>query len=390
MCTKRTASGGRTTGYRLAASVLAACCCTAFPGLAAGVVITTNTVISATNFTLDNQPVEVRGATLTITGEHTFTELLLTNGAVVTHPANEPSGMSLTITGNCTVNAGCRIDANGRGYPATQGPGGAPNANFGEGGGGGYGGTGGRGNRNVPGYTYGSIVTPDQPGSGGANSGGAGGGRIRLIVQDVLTVDGQVVANGNNGTNGGGSGGSIWITTGTWAGTDGVITAHGGNGGSTPCGAGGGGRIAIEYSQTSYAGQVAACGGVLPVNRQGGAGTVYIKDQDEALGTVTISNCGNPGARTDLVEGEEVIDANVVVTGQAVWGVSRQKPFHPVIAGNLTVAADGMISASGQGHPATQGPGGAPNASFGDGGGGGYGGTGGDGGRNVGGTTYGS
>ncbi|MBI4578786.1 MAG: hypothetical protein HY718_03735, partial [Planctomycetes bacterium] len=201
-----------------------------FPQAARAVVITVNTVITAGDTSLDGQAIEVRGAQLTVSGPHTFAELAVTNGGVVTHPAAEATGLSLTITGNCSVDGASRIDVSGRGFPANQGPGAAPAASFGEAGGGGYGGTGGSGSRNGPGYTYGSIFQPTELGSGGGSNGGAGGGAVRLVVQGTLTVDGSILANGNNGADGGGSGGSIWITTSDWTG-NGPVRAHGGNGG---------------------------------------------------------------------------------------------------------------------------------------------------------------
>jgi hypothetical protein len=111
---------------------------------------------------------------------------------------------------------------------------------------------------------YGSSIMPTDLGSGGGAAGGNGGGSIRLNVAGVLTLDGEISADGGSATNtpcgvgagGGGAGGSILVIAGTLAGS-GSFTANGGVGGVGGCygsysasddgGGGGGGRIAIFY-----------------------------------------------------------------------------------------------------------------------------------------------
>jgi hypothetical protein len=73
---------------------------------------------------------------------------------------------------------------------------------------------------------YGSSIMPTDMGSGGGAAGGSGGGSIRIDVSGVLTLDGEISADGTAGTNtscgagagGGGSGGSILVTAGTLTG----------------------------------------------------------------------------------------------------------------------------------------------------------------------------
>lgn len=77
--------------------------------------------------------------------------------------------------------------------------------------------------------------------------GGEGGGRISIIVDDVLKLAGTIEANGGSVGNrgGGGSGGSVMIKAQRIEGAGGKISATGGIG----RGGGGGGRIAIDYQQ---------------------------------------------------------------------------------------------------------------------------------------------
>ena len=117
---------------------------------------------------------------------------------------------------------------------------------------------------------------PAQPGSSGAASshapGRAGGGAVRIEATGCVTVNGEILANGeasggystaagqHNGISTAhetaGAGGAVWISCETFAGRNGVIRAEGG-GGDGPTGEGsgssspgqpaGGGMIAIHY-----------------------------------------------------------------------------------------------------------------------------------------------
>src|SRR5690606_20308568 len=87
-------------------------------------------------------------------------------------------------------------------------------------------------------------------------------GAVLLAVSDALRLDGEIVANGGNGTSvgcslagsGGGAGGSILLVAPTIAGA-GALHVDGGQGGFGGCtgsgddgGGGGGGRIAVHYA----------------------------------------------------------------------------------------------------------------------------------------------
>lgn len=254
-------------------------------------------------------------------GFHRAGTLILTNGAVLTHenaglPADvavEP-GLDLIVS-NLVVDATSRIDVTARGYLGAR-----SGANTGDSGrtfgntttaastrrnGGGYGGIGGIGQEPNINFVYGSFEHPSEFGSGGGSDSGAagnGGGRIRIVANQIV-LQGQLLANGGNGSTyaGGGGGGGIWISTATLEG-DGVVRANGGSSGGQSAG-GGGGRIAIYCSSlmTLNATNVQALGGQGGEN-DGTPGTVYLQ-QNGGLGALVIANAStnNHPTATPLV-----------------------------------------------------------------------------------------
>ena len=242
------------------------------PGVAE--TFTSDTLIGAGNTTYDGDDIIVDGCTLTVNGAHSFASLQVIGGGVVTHSANGSIpmyGIDLTITNDVNVYVGSRIDATGRGYSSSNGPG--AGTDWYHASGAGHGGEGGRASSWViyGGGVYGSIVEPTALGSGGGRDdddgklGGAGGGLIRLVVGGTVTLNGEIVANGGNGGGshaGGGAGGSIWLTVGAMNG-NGVISVDGGASSHTGvAGGGGGGRIALYYDDmSSFDGLISAYGG---------------------------------------------------------------------------------------------------------------------------------
>jgi hypothetical protein len=277
---------------------------------AQSVTFTTNTVIGCTDLTYENYDVTVSGCILTITCEHSFNSLLLTNGATVKHPSGDAAGLHLNITTSVQVDNGCKISASEMGWsslPGGPGYGGecqwCSYWNYDEisgepycvewrmwGGGGGYGGYGGGAQGpgcyiSGGGATYGSATQPTDLGSrggdgnsyGGSSYGGSGGGAIKINANAII-VNGTIEANGEYqeyDLPGGGSGGSIYLICGTLAG-NGTVSADGGAGDFSR--GGGGGRIALYY-----------CSSTLPEDNvhahtggEGGEGTIYI-DSPEGL-----------------------------------------------------------------------------------------------------------
>ncbi|MBK8001594.1 MAG: hypothetical protein IPK15_23550 [Verrucomicrobia bacterium] len=244
--------------------------------------------------------------------------LVLTNGAVLTHPgADTVVEHRLLITANTVmISTNSRIDVTGRGYLGGRRGGngdvGRTIGNTAVGGslrrnGGSYGGVGGFGSADAfANAVYGSFRDPNEVGSGGGtdvDAGGNGGGLIRMTVQ-TLVLQGQVLANGGDGDTwgGGGGGGGIKITATKMSGS-GIILANGGRGFSQS-GGGGGGRVAVYYNSIDGfdLARVQTLGGVTGA-RQGTPGTVYLRGPAETLEQLVIDafNTNSPAAFTPLL-----------------------------------------------------------------------------------------
>jgi hypothetical protein len=223
--------------------------------------------------------------------------LNITAGGLLTSLSGQ-SNLELVVLGNVDVAAGGAIAVDAKGFAQACGPG-AGQSVGGSGSGAGYGGLGGASATAPGGTNYGSAQYPVDQGSGGGfgsgmtYGGSEGGGAIRLNVGGVLTVDGQLSANGNWGiqdNSGGGSGGSIWVTTGTLAG-NGQIAADGGEGELYGGGGGGGGRIALYSRVNVFAGLVSVFGGA--GDFRGADGSIFNATNPVIQGTVTSTN-GQP------------------------------------------------------------------------------------------------
>jgi hypothetical protein len=209
-----------------------------------------------------------------------LSNLTITVGGLFTSLSGQ-SNLDLVVLGNVDVAAGGAIAVDAKGFAQASGPG-AGQSVAGSGSGAGYGGLGGASATAAPGGTnYGSAQQPVDRGSGGGFGSGTlyggseGGGAIRLNVGGVLTVDGQLSANGNWGlqdNSGGGSGGSIWVTAGTLVG-NGQIIADGGEGELYGGGGGAGGRIAVYSHANVFAGLVSVFGG--EGDFQGANGSIF-------------------------------------------------------------------------------------------------------------------
>lgn len=177
---------------------------------------------------------------------------------------NNDVGFTL-LADTISVSSGGAIEANGRGYALTSGPGAHVD-------GASHGGVGGGG---LP--VYGSVYEPATLGSSG--DGGRGGGAIHLIIANALLVDGAMQANGVQD----GSGGSVWVETDIFNGS-GIIAANGGSS------SGGGGRVAVYASYYGdFDGNYAASfgGGVCPVANCNG--TVHLNSADPLLSTLIVT-----------------------------------------------------------------------------------------------------
>ena len=249
-------------------------------------IFSADAVIATGNLTYENKLVAVTGGVLTISGAHTFTELLVVGGSV-THPDGD-SSFKLT-TGTTYVACDAAIDLTGRGYPQrTSYPGATTQASAR---GGSHIGVG--GSPDSLASTFGSVYQPQEMGGGGGN--GPGGGAV-TVDTGTIVVDGAIRANGAPAA-GTGAGGSIWIRA-TKIGGSGTIEANGGLTGE-PYGSGGGGAIAIEYTDPSSVVPVVRASGS-NATRPGGAGAVYVRGPASTWGILTIDNGGRTGMPAEL------------------------------------------------------------------------------------------
>ncbi|MBT4175041.1 hypothetical protein HOE07_05185, partial [archaeon] len=213
------------------------------------------------------------------------------------------NNVSITINAtNITVDVGGSINANEKGWMLSEGPGQGSTGTYDQGGGGGgYGGKGGNGESGVAGGShFGDSLVPTRLGSGGGycsqascNSGGSGGGAIKLDVIDTFTLNGSVSADGESGTTyqtfyagGGGSAGSIFVNTSVLRGI-GNFSAVGGDGADNSGGDGGGGsggRVAVYYDSVEDVDITTStvAGGTGPGSAQDGdPGTLGFIDRDD-------------------------------------------------------------------------------------------------------------
>ena len=285
-----------------------------------------------------------------ITGTQTWDTVTVTNGGKIAcrTAANGTTTNGIWLTANAIyVSSNSSIDVSGTSYKtnSTQyGPGGS------HGGRGGYSSYAGRDS----GPTYGSLTEPADPGEAGPNGSTTyatrGGGVVKLQA-DRLVLDGALRADGalSTANTGGGAGGSIWLEVGELSGT-GSITAHGGAAtNTTGYAGGGGGRIAIYYGDAGGfdLARVKAYGGNGNSRNEtasrGGAGTVYLKAQGEALGQIVVDNTprGTGAAATELrapiADPLRIVNARVTMLGDIEFG-------QPVTATNFALSHAGAMT----------------------------------------------
>jgi len=262
-------------------------------------------------------PETVIGRTITLAaGEYTFKDLTLESGGGLILESNlDPDfqgfrGVKIKAN-NLTIDSSSSISASGLGYPLREGSGAGKICCLG-------GSYGGRGGQNSNDSIYGSLIKPVDLGSGGG--GGAGGGAIILEVDDILEVSGSILADGeSNSLEGGGSGGNIWITTGTLEGS-GTISAKGGDGrihGGACGGGGGGGRISIKHSTSTFPVDNVECKGGNG-RENGGAGTIYLKSSTQEYGDLIIDSKGEGGV-TVLADNEYVFNSLKVLNSAYLY-----------------------------------------------------------------------
>jgi hypothetical protein len=354
---------------------------------ASAVTFTSDTLIAYTNSEYDGQEIVVSNCTVTVDGTHSFLDVHVLSGGVLTHSAAPSAviatnlgspvyaGLYLMVTNNVEVEIGGAIDASGRGYGAGLGLGAGATQltnypySYYAGSGGGHGGFGGASSSQaLGGNCYGSTLAPTNSGSGGgagSGSGGAGGGVIALTVGGVLRVDGRLGADGGMGTNphsGGGSGGSVFLAAQTISGA-GSISAQGGAGEPYDGGGGGGGQIAIYWNLAGappgsnvFTGTISAQGGSGAT--AGGAGTIYtsggtvnppaqlLADNGGQGGTNTLLSVSGPFDLT--ISGGAVVQPSIAVTLNHFFVRSNSWfTWAPTQSQTVTVTLDAAVDAGG-------------------------------------------
>jgi hypothetical protein len=302
----------------------------------------------------DNKNIRVTSTTFTINGHHSFKNVELLNGAVLTHsPATDSATYKLDMDlWTMTIDATSRIDLAGRGYR-----GGRQNVNWDPGltagntvgsqnaAGGSHGGLGSIYDANgIPAPVYDNFTSPTDLGSGGANYGtygsGAGGGLFLLHAINVVN-DSAITANGalsNGSASGNGGGGGINITTRTLSG-NGTIEAKGGGSGVGT--GGGGGRIAVNYLDISTLNQtgISVDGGQGAYGPRAANGTIFLKQQTQGTGELVIDGLAGSSAWTTLAIPPGYTFDNITLRNSA--RVVTDSPVHVVgrilLTGNSTL-----------------------------------------------------
>ncbi|PIK61103.1 hypothetical protein BSL78_01928 [Apostichopus japonicus] len=209
---------------------------------------------------------------------------------------------SLVVTGSeMILHSGSRLDLNGGGHVGGEGPGaGYLDTDIGTGAG--YGSFGGSSSGSTSALPYGDFMTPSEAGSGAGSgpsgSPGRGGGILKISMNGRLVVDGYVSVDGlpGSGSSGGGSGGGVIVEVNSLDG-HGIISANGGNG-LEDGGSGAGGRISINLIQSfNFDGEIECHGGYTSFpdlyTVEGGAGTIYIKENIDTFPKTTLIADGN-------------------------------------------------------------------------------------------------
>jgi len=314
--------------------------------------ISTATVIAAGDSSYDNKNIKVLNTTLTVNGTHSFHNVDLLQGAVLTHAATTTSAetrLDLSLW-SLSVDSKSSINVDSLGY--LGGDGGDNNSCPGRTAGnvagstlksaGSYGGLGGAVS-GTPNGVYGDMTAPAVLGSGGgcgdySRAGGSGGGWVAIHAGGIA-LDGVVSANGGAGNGyqaGSGSGGTVSLVTSTLSGS-GVIRA---NGGGNEVG-GGGGRVAINYLDVSTmtTSNIQSLGG--HGNAASGAnGTVFLKSTATGNGTLVIDGQGVSTAYTTLPIPAGYVFDNIELRNSA--RVVADTPV--VVSGTLSLTGGSILT----------------------------------------------
>ena len=334
---------------------------TTFTSVPSAGVITTVATIAATDTLLDNTTLVIgSGGNVTITGAHTYKNLVVLNGGTLVQKAVDRTRADQITADRLYIACGATVDVRGLGYPRIQSyPGAGTPANAS---GGGHIGRGGLWDHFV-GMPFGSVYRPLEAGGGGngQNDGdkNQGGGAVRIDAASSVAVDGSIVADSASTTGWvPGAGGSVWLSTRGPLSGNGSISAAG-YGSTNLTSGGGGGAIALEYATAS--GNVlnnlnAAGGQATALGLTGSAGSIYLKSGASTYGEITFDNKSTPN-RGNYSELPAFGTATVAsVSGTAV--TLDRKWLAPSLAGNWVqvIAPNGTVKSTSRIAGVTNGP----------------------------------
>ena len=320
-------------------------------------------IIWPTNFIL-NMPLTQQG-----TNVQTFSgNLTMTANAYLSHEwdgdatNSESHSVNLIVTGDFTVNAGAEFTALGKGYgDSGAGAGYGPGASAGRSGAA-HGGQGGTGASAPAGslVTYGSIINPVNYGSGCGgrnNSGCPGGGMIILVVGGNMTLNSNIIVDGDIiSDHASGAGGSINITADVFSG-NGTFSAKGGVGLSNGAGAGGG-RIALKAASgdnTQFSNFTITAAGGATSNaglEDPSAGTIYLKSGSDITGAgiVWVHNEGVDSVKTTQlypssnIVSDELLQAQILISNSGnVTATSNLTVSNLLIQGTGTLTLNSNV-----------------------------------------------
>ncbi|MBN1676395.1 MAG: carboxypeptidase regulatory-like domain-containing protein, partial [Kiritimatiellae bacterium] len=310
----------------------------------------------ATNPALVATDLVIAGTNVVVAPEHQMpmdvSNLFVRTGAMLTHQPTTNSqeyALQITVRSNLVVESSAKIDASRRGYLRGYTRGNSTSGGATGPAGGSYGGL---GHGLYANKTYGDYANPLYPGAGAGTdwaAGGVGGGLIRIAAGTAL-VDGDILANGEQGASWGdsaGAGGGILLDVGTLSGA-GRIAAAGGNGYGSG-GSGGGGRVAVVYDDISgfTLSNITAIAGV-GGGGQAAVGTVWLRNR-HGSGELRLHSYGSStGIWTPLgAAGDTVFNVdNLSIAGAGV--VAAPAGAFRVAAGNVTLADGAVLT-----HPPT-------------------------------------
>jgi hypothetical protein len=260
--------------------------------------ITDNENIDAVNPYLDETIIVYSGATLTISGSHSFADVGILQGGIITHrDTTETTEYKLHLNANrVSIACGGIIDVSTRGYLARRTyPNTTDGGTNGDRSGGSHGGKGAQFGTDFVAIPYGNLFAPQDSGSGGGCIVADGGGVVGIDT-DSIYIDGAIGASGRRGDlctfqSGGAAGGAVFIVTNIFAG-GGFIGAN-----SAIIGGGGGGRISIRYSTDKSADGIENHLDASGIRSNagptlvGGAGTIYLfQNGVSAYGRLIVDN----------------------------------------------------------------------------------------------------